>query len=101
MARVPKKSILSKAKGKIGDEIVVKQYGYGTVITRCPDMSRVKRSALQKKENSLFKEAVKYAQGVIRDPKRKAEYSKKLKKGKSVYHAAIQEYLEKNKKKYN
>lgn len=96
MARVPKESMLNKAKGKIGDEIVVKQYSYGTVITRYPDMSRVKRSALQKKEQSLFKEAVKYAQCIIRDPKRKEQYAKKIKKGKSVYHAAIQEYLEKN-----
>jgi hypothetical protein len=99
MARVPKKSILSKAKGRIGEEIVVKQYSYGTVITRYPDMSKVKKSVLQKKEQSLFKEAIKYAQSIIRDPKKKAEYSKKLPKGKSVYHAAIQEYL-KNKKSF-
>jgi hypothetical protein len=76
MARVSKKSILNKAKGKIGDEIVVKQYIYGTVITRYPDMSKVKKSALQKKENSLFKEAVKYAQSIIHDPKKKADYAK-------------------------
>jgi hypothetical protein len=98
MARVPKKSILNKAKGQIGKEIVVKQYNYGTVITRYPDMSKIKKSVLQKKEQSLFKEAVKYAQSIIRDPKKKAEYAKKLSKGKSVYHAAIQEYL-KNKRR--
>ena len=101
MARVPKKSLLSKAKGKIGNEIVVKQYSYGTVITRYPDMSRVKRSSLQKKEQGLFKAAVKYAQRIIYDPKKKADYAKKLEKGKSVSHAAIQEYLEINKKKYD
>jgi hypothetical protein len=99
MARVPKKSILNKAKGKIGDELVVKQYDYGTVITRYPDMSRVKKSPLQEKENALFKEAVKYAQGIIHDPKKKAAYAKKLKKGKSVYHAAIREYMKKNRTK--
>jgi hypothetical protein len=99
MARVSKKSLLSKAKGKIGDEIVVKQYSYGTVITRYPDMSRVKRSARQKEEQSLFKQAVKYAQGIIYNPKKKADYAKKLKEGKSVYHAAIKEYMKKGRKK--
>jgi hypothetical protein len=50
MARVHKNPLLKGVRGKIGDSIVVKQYKYGTVISAVPDMSRVKRTVLQKKE---------------------------------------------------
>ncbi|MBC7493922.1 MAG: hypothetical protein H7221_02860 [Flavobacterium sp.] len=90
--------LLKNTSGKIGNFIVVKQYKYGTVISAVPDMSRVKKSKLQKLKQNWFKDAVAYAQTILRDPKKKAAYAKKLKEGKTVYHTAIQEYLEKAKK---
>jgi hypothetical protein len=93
MARAGKKSLLKDVRGAIGQEIVVKQYDYGIVITRYPDMSKVKRSQLQKKYQKDFKGAVAYAQSIIRDPVKKAAYQKKLRKGQRVYNAAIKEYL--------
>jgi hypothetical protein len=97
MARAADNPLLKGVKGKMGDSIVVKQYSYGTVISAIPDMSRVKKSALQKLKQSRFADAVAYAQSIIHDARKKASYARKLKKGKSVYHAAIQEYLKKNK----
>jgi hypothetical protein len=47
----------------------------------------------QKENSSLFKYAVAYAKSIIKDPEKKAEYAKKLKKNASVYHAAIREFL--------
>ena len=90
--------LLKHTSGKIGDVIVVKQYSYGTVISAIPDMSRVKKSELQKIKQNYFKDAVAYAKTILRDPDKKAAYAKTLKAGKTVYHAAIQEYLEKVKK---
>jgi hypothetical protein len=94
MARAGNKSLLKDVRGTIGKEIVVKQYEYGIVISKHPDMSRVKRSQLQKKYQKDFKGAVAYAQSIIRDPVKKAAYQKKLRKGQRVYNAAIKEYLE-------
>ena len=69
----------------------------GTVISAMPDMSRVKRSMLQKMAQQKFAEAVHYARSISRNPVKKEAYAKKLKKGRSVYHAAIQEYYKKHK----
>ena len=90
--------LLKNTSGKIGNFIVVKQYSYGTVISAVPDMRRVKKSELQKLKQGWFMDAVAYAQTILRDPKKKAAYEKKVKEGKTVYHTAIQEYLEKAKK---
>ena len=98
MARVFNNALLDGVRGKIG-KLVIKQYRYGTVISAIPDMSRVKKSALQKHYQGDFADAVAYAQGIIRDPRKKAAYAKKIPKGKTVYHVAIQEYLEKKNKK--
>jgi hypothetical protein len=95
MARVTNNPLLQGVSGKIGNSFVVKQYSYGTVLSAKPDMSRVKKTELQKLKQSLFAEAVAYAQSIIRNPKKKAEYAKRLPKGKTVYHAALQEYMKK------
>lgn len=86
--------------GALNKQMVVKQYDYGTVVSVMPDMSKVKPSQLQKYKRSVFAEGVAYAQSILRDPKKKAAYQKKLKKGESVYHKALQEYLKKAKKKW-
>ena len=92
MARSTNNLLFKGVSGKL-DQLVIKQYANGIVISKKPDMSRVKRTALQKSEQIKFKQAVAYAQGIIRDPKQKVAYARKLKKGQSVYHAAIKEFL--------
>ncbi len=64
-------------------------------------MRNVKPSVLQKLKRNWFKEAVAYAQAINRNPILKKEYQQKIKKGKSVYHYAIKEYLQQFKKKEN
>ena len=102
MARTRKNDLLlSDIHGQLGKQLVVKQYDYGTVVTKYPDMSRVKRTSRQKQNNGRFKEAVLYAQSIIRNPDKRAAYVKKLARSKktkatrSVYHAAISEFLNK------
>lgn len=95
MARVEENLIVRSLRGKIGD-IVVKQYRHGSVITKVPDMSKVKPSASQKQRRIRFSKAVAYAKAILSDSRTKSTYQRRLKRGSSVYHAAISEYLKKN-----
>ena len=97
MARMEKQLIPGPIRGTIGKQLVFKQYSQGTVVSKYPDMSRVKLSPLQKAEQKLFAQAVAYAREILHNPRKKAAYQKKIKEGGSVYHSAIKEYLEKNK----
>ena len=87
--------LLPKMRGQIGKQIVVKQYGNKTVITKYPDMGGIKPSKPQKKLRSRFADAVTYARAIINDPAKKAAYAMKIKKGQTVYHYAIKEYYRK------
>jgi molybdenum cofactor biosynthesis enzyme len=96
MASVYNNILLEGASGALGKQIVIKNYNGKTVITAYPDMSRVKPSKHQKTRRNIFKEAVAYAQAINNDLSRKVVYKKKLKKGQSVYHAAIAEFMSKH-----
>ena len=98
MARILKGSLLSLVRGKLGDEFVVKQYKNKIVLSKMPDMDNLKSSPLQTLKRGWFAEAIKYAQGILRDTGKKSAYAKKIPKGASVYHAAIKEYLNEQKK---
>jgi hypothetical protein len=65
---------------------------YGPVITKAPDMGNIKPTKLQKKKRNRFKEAVAYAQLIMADPVKNAPLKRKIKKGRSVYHAATSGY---------
>ena len=97
MAQSTNSLLLQKMRGQIGKQFVVKQYGKKTVITAYPDMSQVKPSKAQKANRKEFAKAVAYAQAILHDPVKKKVFAAKLKKGASVYHAAIKEFHAKNK----
>ena len=48
MARLAKNASLQGISGKLGNQLVFKQYGDKTVVTQYPDMSRVKPAASKK-----------------------------------------------------
>lgn len=92
MAKV--KNIIGKSlQGQIGKELVFKRYGRKTIVTKFPDMGGVKPSPLQTLKRQRFAEAVAYARAINNDPLQKSVYKKKVPKGRSVYHYALQEYL--------
>ena len=93
MAESANSVLLNNLRGQIGKQIVVKHYGKKTVITAYPDMGNVKPSKLQKVKRTVFAEAVAYAQDILHDPLKKKAYTRKLKKGESVYHVVIKEFL--------
>jgi hypothetical protein len=87
--------LLKGAHGKLGDTIIVKQYGDKVVISNYPNMSNIQPSELQVEKRSKFKNAVAYAKAVMDDPKRSAMLKKKLKKNQTVFLAAISEFMKK------
>ena len=92
MARVKDNIIIKGLSGRI-DNLLVKNYSYGTVISKMPDRSKVKLSQKQKKANKRFQEAVRYAQSILADPSKQKPYKKLVKEGKSLYHAALSDFL--------
>ena len=93
MARLPIDSPLSGTRGRLGKEIVLKQYKDKTVVSRYPDMTKVKASALQRQQRQLFKEAMQFARLISSSPELRALYRQELQAGESVFHSAKKEYL--------
>jgi hypothetical protein len=98
MAWLRKGSLLEGLSGTLGKEVVFKQYADKVVVSKYPDMSKVKASVLQKMQRSNMKEANAYVSFVKKDSKLKAYYEKALKPGESVYHKAKKDFFEKLKR---
>ena len=83
--------------GDMAGQFVFKYYRERdkTVVSKKPNMDGVVPSEKQLKEKSRFAEAIRFAQGIINDPVKKAAY--KVEKGQTVYNAAIKDYMRKNK----
>jgi hypothetical protein len=93
MARVKNNAVVKGFSGSLED-IVFKTYRYGTVISKRPNMSKVKRTRSQKQASENFMNAVEYARGVVASPALKKKYEKESKKtGRSCYHLALSDYL--------
>jgi hypothetical protein len=98
MARASRHSLFEALSGALGKEIVFKQYKDKTVISKYPDMSKVKASEGQKAQRALLTEATEYASRINRDVRLRVAYQKKIKKDESVYRYAIKEFFEKRRK---
>ena len=79
-------------KSMIG-EIVIKQYGDKTVVSKFPDMSNIIPSSSQKQKRSRFADGVAYAKTINNSPILKADFLKRNGEVRSVYQAALKEFL--------
>ncbi|WP_026904087.1 hypothetical protein [Pedobacter glucosidilyticus] len=93
MARVKNNIILQGLSGALNKQIVFKTRNEKVFVCSYPDMSNVVPSEKQIKEKSRFSKAVRYAQSVLADPKKKQEVAAHTPPGKSVYHQAITDYM--------
>ena len=75
------------------DNIIIKQYGGKTVISKFPDMSNIIPSEPQKQKRSRFAEAVAYAKTINNSEILKADFIKRSGEVRSVYQAALKEFL--------
>jgi len=84
--------ITAGLRGTIGGQLVFKRYGNRTIVSKVPDMSRVKKSESQKSENNKFREATYYAKEQMADPVAKAEYKAKAKELQKPHNVAISDF---------
>ncbi|OFY66674.1 MAG: hypothetical protein A2Y71_09030 [Bacteroidetes bacterium RBG_13_42_15] len=92
MAQVKQNIILKGLSGRVGKNIVFKNYGNKTIVTAYPDMSKVKFSAKQKEENKRFREAMSYARAQMADPDSKAAYKARIKGLQKPHNIAIADF---------
>ena len=95
MARISKNSLAEGFQGTVGD-LVFRKYPSVTGVSKRPDRTRVKLSIKQKASNQVFTKAVYYAKQVMRTPSMPTKYKKEWKKGKSLYHLALADYMKNN-----
>ena len=96
MAKINDNLLLRGVSGRIGT-VIVKQYSYGGVLSALPRKTKKKPTKESKNNRNNFAFAVAYAQHIIADPKRKADYARKHNVAGSVYHAALSEYRKREK----
>lgn len=77
--------------GRIGKDLVSKIINGKTFFSKYPDRSQVKYTKEQVKIKMIFKNAAKFAAEIVNDPVKQAAYKKK--KGYSVYHSALADYM--------
>jgi len=97
MAKIEGNIIMQGMSGTIGKQLVFKNYSYGTVVSRVPDMSNIIPTIKQKEEKSRFKRAVEYAKQVLANAEMKADVESRTPAGKKVYHQAISEFIQADK----
>ena len=97
MAR-SKSTILKNFSGGIGKEIIVKQYGDKTIISKYPDMSNRKLSPKQQENNMLMLEANSAALDIMEDPARRDAEQVRLNVTRNrLYTALIRDFFKKAK----
>lgn len=90
MAKVKGNNASSGISGRV-DQFVFKQYGDKTIVSRVPDMDRVKWTEKQQLHRKLFKKAQRWAIGMMADPQMKAYY--KARTTGNPKNAAISDYM--------
>jgi len=83
--------ITKEYSGRVGD-IVFRNYGGKSVMSKRPDCSKVIKTARQIEFMNRFAKAVKYGQYVIKNQEL-SNYYRKKRPDLSPYHAAISDYM--------
>ncbi len=93
MATLPN-NLLNGLTGQIGD-LIFRQMGGKTVVSKAPDYSKIERSEEQKANSKKFADASACADELLKDKEIQKIYESKKKKGLSNRNAAISNYLKK------
>lgn len=86
--------LLQKLSGHLGKQLVFKQYGEKTVVTKYPDMSKRKLSPKQLRVNAIMEEANSEAKRIIADEEMRNAAQVRLNVTRNkLYTALIKEYF--------
>jgi hypothetical protein len=85
---------LKKLSGHVGKQLVFKQYGDKTVVSKYPDMSKRKLTAKQKRVNKTMAEANEEAKRILADEELRHEAQVRLNVTRNkLYTTLIKEYF--------
>ena len=97
MAKIKLDPLFAGISGKIGNVVFKKSANGDIIVSKCPDMSRVKWSEAQKAHRQRFKMANAYAKAALADPNVRAFYEElAAKEGTYPYAMARSDYLSGN-----
>lgn len=81
-------------RGAIGKKFVIKQYAFGIVKTKFPDMKEIIATDAQRKCRNDFAKAVSFAKAILHEPLMKKEWQQKLKVKRRLFNAILKYYLQ-------
>jgi hypothetical protein len=91
---ISKNLLLKKLSGQLGKQLVFKQYGNTTVVSKYPDMSKRKLSAKQRRVNEIMEEANYAAKGIMADEELRSAAQVRLNVTRNrLYTALIKEFF--------
>jgi hypothetical protein len=94
MAKITVSSMFSDLYGKLGGFVFRRSRKGKTILSRRPNMSRVKWSKAQKEHRRRFRAAVAYARAAMKDPVKKAYYEQiALERDSIPFNMAVSEYF--------
>lgn len=90
--------------GAVGKQIVLKEVNGQTIQSKYPDMSQVEYNKKQIGYQKLFSQAVEFALSIMNDPVQRGQWEHKIrndkrKRGTSVYHAALKDFMARHSQK--
>jgi hypothetical protein len=90
-----KNILMINTSGNIDKQIVFKRYGEKTVISKYPNMSRVRRSDKQKRMNDMMEAANEAAREIMYDDQLKMEAQVRLDvTSNKLYNALVREFFQ-------
>lgn len=98
MPRVRFHPLIEEIHGTMYDMVFKKSPKGNMIVTKRPDMSKVKWSKAQMEQRQRFKKAVAGAKAALANPKLRARYEKKAQRQhKRTWDVALADYLNVNK----
>ena len=97
MAKVTLSPMVKDIRGKLGDYVLRRTHTGELILSKVPDMSKVKWSKAQKAHRQRFKKAVTYAKAALSEPKVRVVYEKMAaKRQKRPFDMAVSDYFKGN-----
>jgi len=97
MAKIKLSPMLQEIRGRLGNYVFRRTHTGEVILSKVPDMSKVKWSKAQKEHRQRFKKAIAYARAAMAEPKVRAVYEKMAAKiGKRPFDMAVSDYFKGN-----
>jgi len=94
MAKVTLIPLVKDIRGKAGGYVFRRTHTGEIILSKAPDMSRVKWSPAQQAHRKRFKQAIAYAKAAMAEPKARAHYEKAaVKHGKRPFDLAVSDFF--------